>query len=991
MHNHFNHKDSLEVLVKFHVAAIRWVIFSALALPLAAGTLFAQAGSGVLRGRVTDPSGAVVVKAVVSITSAQTGTKTAITNGQGRYEIRDVTAGTYSLTAVARGFALFRRENVIVSASRTENLNISLKIEQQAQQVTVSAEATQISVSPENNASAVVITGKALQALSNDPDELQEELSALAGPAAGPNGGQIYIDGFTGGQLPPKSDILAIHINQNPFSAQYDQVGYGRIEIITKPGSSQYHGSIFADGNDSVFNARNPFVTEEPSYHSEFINGNIGGPLGKKASFFFDTFHRGIDDSSIVNAFILNPNLEQTLFSQAVPNPQSRLMVTPRIDYQVSPKNVLTVRYQLWRDHGTNDGIGQFSLPSQAYNTNGMEHTLQVSDTQIVSDRTVNQTRFQFRYGTNNQIPQNLTPAINVLGGFTGGGSAAGKSGDTLQSYELHNVTTMSLGKQTIIFGGRVREWNDSSTSAANFNGTFTFPTLTAYQITEQGLAQGLTPDAIRAAGGGPNQFAISSGVPLAKISQADFSLYGEDQWRARQNLSLDVGLRFESQTNIRDHADFAPRVGFAWGLGHGRSPQWVLRGGFGLFYDRFMYQQVLEAERLNGVNQQQYLIANPNFYPSPPPVDQLSTLALATTPAVYSIDPALRAPYDVESALGLERQIGKNITMSVTYLNSHGVHQLLTRNINTPLPGTYDPANPAQGRPFANANACGVAPAIQDCGAGFAGNIFQFESDGLFNQNELITNFHVNEKFASLFGYYTLNYADSNTDGVGSMPSNPYDIMQDYGRAAFDVRNRFLVGGDFTLPYGFAIMPFFHVNSGRPYNITLGHDLIGSSAFNQRPAFALPGQTGPNILNTSLGDFNINPALGEALIPVNYGDGPGLVELNLRISKTFGFGGEKRGGGGGGFGGHWHHGGLGGRGLSGGGGGHGFWNSPENERFNLTFSVMAHNAFNTVNLGVPVGQLGSPLFGESNSLANGRFLGQAANRQVDFQMRFSF
>lgn len=975
--------------MKVKAGAIRWIVLGLVCLPIATASLFAQAaGASSLEGQVTDPSGAVVVKAVVSVTNAEVGTKSAITNSRGHYEIKDLAPGSYSVTAVAKGFALFQIKNVVVRGVRPESLNISLKIMQQAQQVTVSAEATRVSVSPENNASAVVITGKALQSLSNDPDELQQELEALAGPAAGPNGGQIYIDGFTGGQLPPKSDILAIHINQNPFSAQYSEVGYGRIEIITKPGSSQYHGSVFADGNDSAFNSRNPFVTEEPPYHSYFLNGNIGGPLGKKASFFFDTFHRSINDTSIVNAVTLNPTtLEQTPFSAAILSPQSRLLVTPRIDYQVSPKNVLTVRYQLWKDTGENNGVGQFDLASQGYSKSGTENNFQVSDTQILSARTVNQTHFEYRYGTNSQTPNSLEPAVNVIGAFTDGGNIIGKGNDTLQTWEVRNLTTMSIGKHTILFGGRFRDWNDSDTSTSNFNGVFTFPTLDAYQITEQGLAAGLTPAQILAEGGMPNQFSITAGTPLARINLADMSLYGEDQWRALPNLSLSVGMRFESQSDISDHADFAPRVGLAWGLGHGKNAKTVLRAGFGIFYNRFEYEQVLQAARLNGVSQQQYLITNPDFFPTPPPVSQLTALAgAATTPAVYSIAPNLRAPYNIESAVGLERQISKNITASVTYLNSHGVHMLMTRNINTPLPGTYDPANPAVGRPFGNVSACDVAAAVPDCAAGFTGNIFQFESDGLYNQNELITNFRVNESIATLFGFYELNYADSNTNGVSSSPANPYDIAADYGPALFDVRNRAFIGGAFNFPYGFRLMPFIHIQSGDPYNITLGRDLLGTGVFNQRPAFGPAGATGPNILDTSLGAFNIDPAIGEARIPAFYGTGPSQFDINMRISKTFGFG-EGKGGGGGGFW-HGHHGGLGGRGLSG-GGGRSIWNTPENSKYQLTFSVSFHNIFNIVNLGTPVGNLGSPLFGRSNSIAD-RW-SQAANRRVDLQMRFSF
>ena len=128
------------------------------------------------------------------------------------------------------------------------------------QQVEVQAENTTISTAADANASAIVIKGEDLNALSDDPDELQNELTALAGPAAGPNGGQIYIDGFTGGQLPPKSSIREIRVNQNPFSAEYDRLGYGRIEIFTKPGTDKLHGQVQVGGNDSAFNSQNPIL-----------------------------------------------------------------------------------------------------------------------------------------------------------------------------------------------------------------------------------------------------------------------------------------------------------------------------------------------------------------------------------------------------------------------------------------------------------------------------------------------------------------------------------------------------------------------------------------------------------------------------------------------------------------------------------------------------------------------------------------------------------
>jgi hypothetical protein len=965
--------------------------------PILASPLFAQTSSGTLRCQVNDPSGGAVTQATVLVTSATGQTQAVQGNRDGVYEFKALAPGKYTVKAIAKGFAVYEQQGIEISADQVQKLSISLQIEQEVQKITVSGEAPTVSVNPENNASSLVISGKELESLSDDPDELQSELQALAGPSAGPNGGQIYIDGFTGGQLPPKSSILEIRVNQNPFSAEYDKLGYGRIEITTKPGMSQYHGQVFVNGNSSAFNTRNPFAAQEPGYHSEFYNGNIGGAINKKASFFFSVFRRDINDVNVVSAFVLSPDLTPVPFSQAVLHPQMRMNLSPRLDYQLSSKNVLTVRYQLWQNNDTNDGIGQFSLPSQAYNANGTEHTIQVSDTHVFSERTVNQARFQYLHESNTQTPQSLLPAVSVPGAFTGGGNSMGKVIDTEDHYEFQNYTSISLGKNFVRFGGRLRDVDESNSSAGNFNGTFTFPSLALYQSAEQALQSCAGQSGCEATGA--SQFLIVAGNPHASVNLIDLGLYGEDDWRARPNLTLSLGLRFETQNDIHDHADIAPRVGLAWGLGHGKAAKTVLRAGFGIFYDRFMQTQVLQAERLNGINQQEFIVNQPDFFPNVPPLSTLTGSQPSSTPSsIYQIDPNLRAPYTMQTGAGLERQLSKNATVSVTYLNSHGVHQLLTRDINAPLPGTYVYCSPGDSSCTPSA---GVRP------YGNIGNIYQYESAGLFNQQQMIANFNLRMGTKlSLFGVYTLGYAHSNTGGVSSSPMNPYDIQEDYGRAAFDVRHRVFVGGTWTLPRGFAISPFVVANSSAPFNITLGQDVYGTGIVtNARPAFAGPGTPVSNILRTPWGTFDTStsPAAGETIIPPNYGVGPSQFTVNLRVGKTFGFGkkpegpGSSRGQGGGPGGGPGGRGGgfgpgLGGRGLGGGGGGGGFFGpASTNTRYSLTFSVNARNIFNNVNLGTPIGAVTSPGFGRSNSLVGGFFSSSAANRRIDLQVMFNF
>ena len=256
--------------------------------------VFAQTSAPSLRGQVLDPSGAAVPGLTVTVVGP-TGMKLAAqTDDQGNYAFRNLAPGAYTLTIRLKGFNDFVKAGIVIARGQPQVVNAQLSVAVEKQQITVTDTTTKVTVNPEENASALVIKGKDLESLSDDPDELQSELEALAGPSAGPNGGQIYIDGFTGGQLPPKSSIREIRVNQNPFSAQYDSLGYGRIEILTKPGTDKLHGQLFVSGNDSDFNTRNPFATQIPGYHSEMFNGNVGGPLNKKTSFYIDGQRRDI-------------------------------------------------------------------------------------------------------------------------------------------------------------------------------------------------------------------------------------------------------------------------------------------------------------------------------------------------------------------------------------------------------------------------------------------------------------------------------------------------------------------------------------------------------------------------------------------------------------------------------------------------------------------------------------------------------------------------
>ena len=931
-----------------------------------------------LHGTVTDPSGAAVTNATVIAVTPDGKARTANTNRTGAYEIDGLAPGTYTVTVNAPGFAAYAKDGVQIVSGESQLVNISLTIEVEKQKIDVVDQGTAVDTNPANNAGAIILSGKDLDALPDDPDELQTDLEALAGPSAGPNGGQIYIDGFTGGQMPPKSSIREIRINQNPFSAEYDKLGYGRIEILTKPGTDKFHGQVSVMGNTSAFNSQNPFLTSEPPYHSLQYMGNVGGPLGKKASFFFDVQRRNIDEVSVITACVTLP-CSGSDYNAAVPNPHTRTNIGPRFDYQVSKNNTLTARYQFFRDTNENAGVGQFSLQSQAYDGSSTEHTLQISDTQVLSTKVVNETRFQYLRENSQQVPFSTDPAITVLGAFTGGGSSGGTSRDRQQHYELQNYTSMALGSHFLKFGGRLRAVHDVSVSANGFNGTWLFQDLNAYCA--PCLAPNIQPlpfqYSVNAVPG-----ATASTIPTVAVNVVDAGLYVQDDWRLRPNVTVSYGLRFETQNAIGDHGDWAPRVSFAWGIGGGQktAAKTVLRAGVGLFYDRFSEGNVLQADRLNGVTQLQYIATANLNYPNTPSASELQ----ASSPSTYQIDPRLRAPYIMQEAVSLERQISKSATLTVSYLNSRGFRQLLTRNINAPLPGTYDPSNPGSG----------VRP------DGTSANIFQYATEGIFRQNQLIVNSNIRAGAKlTLFGYYTLNDVHSNTSG--GFPYNQYDLNGDYGRAGYDIRHRLFLGGSISAPYGFRLSPFMIVSSGSPYNITIGQDVNGDSITNDRPAFATD-LSRQSVKITRFGAFDTLPTSGQTIVPINYLTGPPQFTLNLRLSKTFGLGKETGGSnnaGGGPPGGPGGGGGRGERGAGGGGFGRGpgagmgaiFGPGNTSHRYNLTFSVNARNVLNRVNLASPIGNVSSPFFGQSISLAGGPFSSAAANRKLELQASFSF
>ena len=1012
-----------------------------LAVALCAGVALAQQAAGTLRGQVSDEFGGVIVGATVTVTDSGGKSKSTVTDSDGSFNVAGLAPGRYSVRVFTTGFAPHESADVEIKPGRNELPQITLGVSLEQEEVTVASEGPLSVDAP--SAGAIVLKGKDLESLPEDPDELAAALSALAGPAAGPNGGQITIDGFEGGRIPPRDSIREVRINDNPLSAENDRPGFGGISILTKPGTDKLRGSFGATFNDESMNSRNPFLKQakRPPFQFRQFNGNLSGTIVPKKSSFFIDFNRGeTDDNDLVNGTVLSslndPLAPEVPFNLAVLTPRRNLSFSPRVDYAFNANHTLVARYSYFRNEDLNQGVSQYSLPERAFDSRFSFHNLQLTETAVVNKSTVNETRFQFIRNRSRQDSLNGGVAINVFDAFFSGGAPVGDSFNESTRWEVTNTTTHARGAHSLKFGARLRGIRLSDFSENNFNGTYSFASLADYRAALAGRDVA-------------TQFSISGGEPLAEISQVDFGGFVQDDWKLRPNLTVGFGLRYERQSNIESNLNFAPRVYLAWSPDGGaqRQAKTVIRLGAGIFYDRIGENFALQSLRFNGLNQQQFIVAEPlsddeiaklpvsaeqrdaersraelargflsRFNGSVPTPEELSGFGVSQTTRQLASDAT--APYSYITGLIVTRQLTKTSTLNVFFSTYDTRHVLRQRNINAPLNGVRP--NPA------------------------AGNIFQFETSGTQSMKQL--NVSVSKQFrpgVSLTANYTLGKAQSDTD-FGGFPVNQYDLTGEYSRTSFDARHRFILFASLGIPkLKLSLNPMIIANTGRPFNIITGIDNNRDGIINDRPAFATdatrrcaPGQRAGvddptddlepcDLVETSWGNFDLNPKPGQTIVPRNFGEGPGFFAVNLRIGRSFAFGdteasraaaarsrqqeGGNRGGNNRGGGDRTTAGGPGG-GPRGGGGGPvqgGMGGGPmmimmgapggggEGKRYTLNFSLNFINLLNHTNFSQPVGNLRSPEFGQSlfsvGGFGGGGGNQAAGNRRVQASVRFSF
>jgi hypothetical protein len=923
-----------------------------------------------LSGTVLDTTGAVIPKAALHFHSVSSD-GTATSDSAGHFALK-AAPGTYDLTVDAGGFQTYSRTGVVVSSTRSPVLNVTLTISSVAEVVTVAANSDALATDAGSNRTALVFKSDQMDTFSDDPDVMQQQLLALGGSDPS-NPPQLFVDGFSNGTLPPKESIREIRINQNPLSAFYDQFGQGRIEILTKPGANQLHGNVRENYSNEGLNSLNPYASDsQPSFSFNSIDANVNGPLGKRSSFYLSGRYRTTNDASIVDATTLaGDNVTAVKVSEGVANPSGAQTYSLRLDHQFGATDTFIGRYTFGQNRKTDAGVGQLVLPSEGYNSIIDTQTLQLTDTHLFGTKVIFDSGFQYIRTHSLQDPVSTAPSLVVQGAFSGGGSPMQALHDNQDRLEFQEYFSISHETHYIRTGVRYRLTRDANLATAGYNGQFLFPSLTAYQITEQGLASGQSDRAIRSTCvtgsdgtttcGGATQLAVSAGTQSASLLTGDVGIYAEDEWKVTPNFTLNYGLRFERQSGIPLHADVGPRFGFAYSIAPNqktKTPAVVVRGGFGIFYQRFASGNILQSLRQNGSAQQVFYLVNPSsdtYNPNATMAPSTAGLSAASS-TIYRINPTLHSPAQNQGMISAEHSFGKYGNIAATFYLRRTNHQFESLNINAPLPGTFDPANPSSGtRPF-----------------GGTQNIYEFSSDGVSNGHTFNINTNINlSKRLSVWSSFNAAHQETDTSGATGFVSDSYHVQADAGRASGYSPLQFYGGLDANPGRGFNMNLFIAARSSSNFNITTGQDNNGDAQYNDRPAFATD-LTRPSVVRTALGNFDTSPIAGQTIIPMNYGTAPGMLYMELYFGKAFRFGPRPEAA------------------------APAVGSAPVSkadllpQRYRLQFAAEVDNPLNLVNPGPPVGVLSSPNFGHSISI-NNSFSNSSTNRTVYFRTDFSF
>ena len=698
-----------------------------------------------------------------------------VSNDRGETVFDAVPAATYSLHVTMTGFEAHVSPPFVVGTRRvTKDVVLALARFADAVQVTVDDVDRYLA-----NAFSSVLSQDALDALPDDPDDLEQALKDLAGPGA-----QIAVNGFRGGRLPPKSQIREIRIRFDPYDAEFHEPGFPRVDILTKAGLGAWQNALSLGFRDDALNARNALAPERGAEQNRRFTWTLDGPLVRRKTSF--SLNVGVtsayDSQTIVAAMPEGP------YADVVRQPNDRITANLRLEHSFSPTQFLKVELQHSGTERRNQGVGDFELLDHAFTATTAQDLVRVSQTSTIRKRIVNDLRAELCVDDARSRSASDATTIVVLDAFTSGGSqlSGGRRGRRLEAVDTLDVSVGSrhaMRAGVWFDGGRFR-----SDESRNGRGTFTFASLAAY------LA------------GRPTTYTERRGDPLVEYGQFEAAFFLHDTIRVNKRLQVGVGVRHELQAHLRGWTNPAPRASVTW-VPTARNTSTV-RAGFGVFhewYDASTHEQTL---RVDGTHQSDLVVRDAG-YPDPLEGGRL----VVTPPSVIRVDRGLTMPTLVRGSFGIEQQLAGWMRVRTNVVLQRGFDVLRSINVNAPIDGV---------RPDSR-----------------FGNISRLESTGRSTLREATVGLNVNSVKRRLFSALTYRWAEerNEADDAFSLPSDSRAPSKDWGPSRQDVRHSLFGFASMPLAKGFRAGLSYRLQSGTPYTMTTGFDDNGDTVINDRPA----------------------------------------------------------------------------------------------------------------------------------------------------------
>ena len=756
------------------------------------GTVFGEPSGSLatLRGTVFDASGAVIPQAKVVVTSVN-GNQEAQqeTDNAGGFVIADLAAGPHTLTISKEGFRESRQQLKIGSSSRN-SVRIFMQVAAVAEDITVVGADTSAEVSTEiaQNQAGNVVDSNALDRLPVfDLDYISTMSRFLDPDSSGSNGTSLVVNGVeANGPGVTASAIQSVKINQNPYTALYSRPGRARIEITTKGGTPQFHGSTTFLYRNAIFDASNAFAETKPPEQRIFFEGSVTGPLSqsKKTTFLASLDADKDDQQSIVVAEVPSGPVNQN-----VPYPTNHYFLSGRVFHDYGQGDQFWAGYSYEHETVQNEGVGGNVLPEAGTDTLFFEHEINVGHVYVASPKLVNQLHFLVGHYDRQVNDINEAPQIAVSGAFTGG-SAQLDSRRTEYHFDGTDIVTYTSGIHEMKFGVDIpdisrRAYDDWT----NQIGTYSFADLNSYEQSQ------------------PFSYLLQSGEGHVDFLETTFALIFEDNIRPAPNFSFSVGVRYYWQNYFHDIPwDFGPRTSFAWApKAKGKT---VIRGGAGIFFDRTGPQPISDLLHFNGVTLKRFIVDSPSY-----PITEPELAGVPTS--IVTLDPRQRIPYTIQFGIGIERQLNAMTSVFANYVGSRGIDVFRSLDVNAPPPPSY------ASRPDAE-----------------WGQNRQMQSEGYLKSNALELGLRGRPaKFITGQARYNLGKTYNNTSGIRYFPANSYYPQADWSRSDNDQRHKFDMLASVEAGKWFNFGTALSVYSGKPVNVTTGNDENRDGLALDRPA----------------------------------------------------------------------------------------------------------------------------------------------------------